>query len=92
MRKNAQLPTGGIYRTRNPQVGPLCQCVRRHSCEPDAAGLVAERFKGQRRPAVPVRSPTARSVAPSVRPDRTRSRLTGSTTTWTRTLPVRDSY
>lgn len=32
--------TGGIYRPRNPQVSCLYQCVRRHSDELDAAGLV----------------------------------------------------
>ena len=40
MRKDAQPPTGGIYRPRNPRVSPLYQCVRRHSGELDAAGLV----------------------------------------------------
>ena len=40
MRKDAQLPTGGIYRPRNPPASPLYQCVRRHSEELDAAGLV----------------------------------------------------
>jgi hypothetical protein len=40
MRRDAQPPTGGIYRPRNPRVSPLYQCVRRHSDELDAAGLV----------------------------------------------------
>ena len=40
MRKDAQLPTGGIYRPRNPRASPLYQCVRRHSDDLDAAGLV----------------------------------------------------
>ena len=40
MRTDAQPPTGGIYRPRNPWVSPLYQCVRRHSNELDAAGLV----------------------------------------------------
>ena len=39
MRKDAQLPTGGIYRPRNPRASPLYQCVR-HSDDLDAAGLV----------------------------------------------------
>ncbi len=40
MRKDAQPPTRSIYRPRNPRVSPLYQCVRRHSDELDAAGLV----------------------------------------------------
>ena len=40
MRKDAQPPTGGIYRPRNPRASPLYQCVRRHSHDLDAAGLV----------------------------------------------------
>ena len=40
MRKDAQPPTGGIYRPRNPRASPLYQCVRRHSDDLDAAGLV----------------------------------------------------
>ncbi len=40
MRKDAQPSTGGIYRPRNPQASPLYQCVRRHSDDLDAAGLV----------------------------------------------------
>jgi hypothetical protein len=40
MRKDAQPPTGGIYRPRNPRVSPLYQCVRRHGEDLDAAGLV----------------------------------------------------
>lgn len=37
MRKDAQPPTGGIYRPRNPRASPLYQCVRRHSDDLDAA-------------------------------------------------------
>ena len=37
MRKDAQPPTGGIYRQRNPRASPLYQCVRRHSDDLDAA-------------------------------------------------------
>ena len=33
MRRDVQPPTGGIYRTRNPRVSPLYQCVRRHGDE-----------------------------------------------------------
>ena len=40
MRTDAQPPTDGIYRLRNPQVSPLYQCVRRHSDELAAVGLV----------------------------------------------------
>lgn len=40
MRRDAQPPTGGIYRPRNPRVSPLYQCVRRHGDELAAAGLV----------------------------------------------------
>ncbi len=40
MRKDAQPPTGGIYRPRNPRVSPLYQRVRRHDDELHAAGLV----------------------------------------------------
>jgi hypothetical protein len=40
MRKDAQPPTGGIYRPRHPRASPLYQCVRRHSDDLDAAGLV----------------------------------------------------
>ena len=40
MRKDAQPPTGGIYRPRNPRASPLYQCVRRHSDELHAARLV----------------------------------------------------
>jgi hypothetical protein len=35
MRKDAQPPTGGIYRPRNPRASPLYQCARRHSDELD---------------------------------------------------------
>ena len=38
MRKNAQPPTGGIYRPRNPRASPLFQCVRRHTDDLDVAG------------------------------------------------------
>ncbi len=40
MRRDAQPPTSGIYRPRNPRVSPLYQCARRHRDELDAAGLV----------------------------------------------------
>ena len=40
MRKDAQPPTGGIYRPRHPRASPLYQCVRRHSDDLDATGLV----------------------------------------------------
>ena len=40
MRRDAQPPTIGIYRPRNPRSSPLYQCVRRHSDELDAAEVV----------------------------------------------------
>ena len=40
MLKDAQPPTGGRYRPRNPRASPLYQCVRRHSDDLDAAALV----------------------------------------------------
>jgi hypothetical protein len=40
MRKDAQAPTGGIYRPRNPRASPLFRCVRRHTDDLDVAGLV----------------------------------------------------
>lgn len=47
MRKDAQLPTDGIYRPRNPRASPLYQCVRRHSDDLDAAGLVHRQVEAE---------------------------------------------
>jgi hypothetical protein len=47
MRTDAQSPTGGIYRPRNPRASPLYQCLRRHGDELHAAGLIHRRVEGQ---------------------------------------------
>jgi hypothetical protein len=47
MRTDAQPPTGGIYRPRNPRASPLYQCLRRHGDELDAARLIHRPVEGQ---------------------------------------------
>ena len=44
MRRDAQLPSG-IYRPRNPRASSLYKCVRRHTEELDAAGLIYRRVE-----------------------------------------------
>jgi hypothetical protein len=47
MHTDAQPPTGGICRPRNPRASPLYQCVRRHGDELDAAGLIHRPVESQ---------------------------------------------
>jgi hypothetical protein len=47
MRKDAQPPTGAIYRPGNPRASPLYQGVRRHCDDLDAAGLVHRPLKAE---------------------------------------------
>ncbi len=47
MRREAQPPTGGIYRPRNPRASPLYQCVRRHRDELNVSGLITRPVEAQ---------------------------------------------
>ncbi len=47
MRREAQPPTGGIYRPRNPRASPLYPCVRRHADELHVSGLITRPVAAQ---------------------------------------------